>query len=220
MSRGRAVVGVSSRTTWLAFASVWVWLAAAAAAEPLGVWRTIGVVAVALGAAVVLLDRSASAALLRPTVRLVLLGIAAGGLMVAATYLAYPPVARIASFIAADTMRLYAAFRAPSLVVAAVALVPVVVGEELVWRGVVQATLARRLGDRGGVALAAAVSALVHVPLGSPVLAALALLFGLALGVLRATTASLVPSIVAHLVWNVVVLLWLPLDSGALLPPP
>jgi hypothetical protein len=30
---------------------------------------------------------------------------------------------------------------------------------------------------------------------------------------LRAKTASLVPTLVAHLVWDVLVLLWLPLDT-------
>jgi hypothetical protein len=32
-------------------------------------------------------------------------------------------------------------------------------------------------------------------------------------GALRATTSSLVPTLVAHLMWDVLVLLWLPLDS-------
>lgn len=122
-------------------------------------------------------------------------------------------LARILPIIATDTALLYSAFRAPSPLVASVALVPVIVGEELVWRGVVQASLVRRLGIGQGVALAALAYALVHAPLGSPVLVAVALLCGLVWGTLRATTASLVPTLTAHLVWDVLVLLWLPLDS-------
>ena len=133
--------------------------------------------------------------------------------MAVATHLLYPPLARVLPFIATDTTQLYAAFRAPSLVVASVALVPVIVGEELVWRGVVQASLVQRLGASGGVALAAVVYALVHAPLGSLVLIAVAFFCGLAWGTLRATTASLVPTLVAHLLWDVLVLLWLPLDT-------
>jgi hypothetical protein len=114
--------------------------------------------------------------------------------------------------VAIDTAQLYAAFRAPPPVVASVALVPVIVGEELVWRGAVQASLVQRLGASWGLALAAAVYSLVHVPLGSPVLVAVAFLCGLAWGALRARTASLVPALVAHLLWDVLVLLWLPLD--------
>jgi CAAX protease family protein len=190
-----------------------VWLAAAASTGPFGIWRTIGGTAVALGVAVLLFDRPASTALLQPSPRLILLGATAGGLMVAATYLLYPVLARVVPFIATDTAQLYAAFRAPSLVVASVALVPVIVGEELVWRGAVQASLVQRLGAWRGVALAAVVYALVHAPLGSPVLVAVAFFCGLAWGALRATTASLVPTLVAHLLWDVLVLLGLPLDT-------
>ena len=96
---------------------------------------------------------------------------------------------------------------------AAIALGPVIVGEELVWRGVVQAALVRRLGPWAGVTVAAVAYALVLVPLGSPVMVAAALLCGLFWGTLRITTASLVPTLVAHLLWDGVVLLWLPLDT-------
>lgn len=204
---------LESRSASLALASVVVWLAAAASTGPLGIWLALGGTAVALGLAVLLFDRPASTALLKPSPRLVLLGAAAGGAMAVATYLLYPLVARILPLVAADTMQLYAAFRAPPLVVASVAIVPVIVGEELVWRGVVQASLVQRLGAWRGVALAAVVYALVHAPLGSPVLVAVAFFCGLAWGTLRATTASLVPTLVAHLLWNVLVLLWLPLDT-------
>ncbi len=205
---------LKSRNTSLALASVVAWLAAAASTGPLGIWRAIGGVAVALGLAILLFGRPASTLLLRPTPRLILLGATAGALMAVATYLLYPLFARILPSIATDTTRLYAAFRAPSLVVASVALVPVIVGEELVWRGVVQTSLVERIGPWSGVALAAVVYALVHVPLGSPVLVAAAFFCGLAWGALRATTASLVPALVAHLLWDLLVLVWLPLDTG------
>lgn len=206
-------VTVKSRSTTLAFASIAAWLAAAAIAGPLGIWPAVGGAAVLLGVAVLLFDRPATTVLLRPSPSLVLLGATAGGLMAAATYLLYPAVARLVPLVATDTARLYAAFQAPSRIVASTALVPVVVGEELVWRGVVQASLVRRLGAWRGVALAAVVYALVHLPLGSPVLVAVAFSCGLAWGALRATTASLVPTLVAHLLWDMLVLLWLPLHT-------
>ena len=208
-----SIVTVRPRSTTLAFASIAAWLAAGAITGPLGIWPAIGGVAIALGLAVLLFDRPASTALLQPSPWLVLLGAAAGSVMAVATYLLYPLFARILPFIATDTAQLYAAFRAPSFVVASVALVPVIVGEELVWRGVVQASLVERLGSWRGVALAAVVYALVHAPLGSPVLVAVAFFCGLAWGTLRATTSSLVPTLVAHLLWDVLVLLWLPLDT-------
>ena len=200
-------------TTSLALACIVVWVIAAASTGPLGIWLAIGGSAVALGVAVLVFDRPAASRLLQPSPRLVLLGAAAGGVMAAVTYLLYPVLARFAPFIATDTARLYAAFRAPSLLIASVALAPVVLGEELVWRGVVQAALVRRLRPWGGVTLAAAAYAFAHAPLGSAVLVLIALLCGLFWGALRAATSSLVPTLVAHLVWDLLVLLWLPLDS-------
>ena len=206
------VVPAESRSAWLAFASIIVWVAAAASTGRLGIWVALGGASVALGAAVLLFDRPAATALLRPSSRLVLVGAVAGGLMAAATYLLYPTLARILPFVPTDAARLYAAFRAPPPIIASVALVPVVVGEELVWRGVVQTSLVRRFGAWRGVTLAAVAYALVHAPLGSPVLVAVAFICGLAWAALRATTASLIPGLVAHLLWDLVVLLWLPLD--------
>ena len=208
-----SAVNAKSRSITLAFASIAAWLAAAAITGPLGIWPAIGGAAVALGVAVLLFDRPAPTVLLQPSPRLVLLGATAGGVMAAATYAFYPVLARLAPFIATDTVQLYAAFRSPSLVVASMALVPVVVGEELVWRGLVQASLVRHLGAWRGVILAAVLYALVHVPLGSSVLVAVAFFCGLAWGTLRTTTASLVPTLVAHLLWDALVLLWLPLDT-------
>ena len=62
--------------------------------------------------------------------------------------------------------------------------------------------------------LAAVAYALAHAALGSPLLVVVALLCGIAWGALRTASKSLIPPLVAHLVWDVLVLLWLPLDRG------
>lgn len=198
---------------WLAMACVIAWAGAAASTGALGIWLAIGTASIALGAAVWALDGAATRRLLAPSPRLVLLGATVGGVMAFGTYLLYPAFARRLPFIATDTVGLYASFRAARPLVASLALGPVIVGEELVWRGAVQSALARRLGNGRGVTLAALAYALAHAPLGSPVLVALALCCGLAWGALRAASTSLVPTLVAHLVWDALVLLWLPLDS-------
>ncbi len=190
----------------LAAACVVVWVVAASTGP-----GALGAAALALGAAVWVLDRAATRGILRPRAPLVLLGVVAGGSMAALTYLLYPILARVLPFIATDTALLYSALRAPSPVVASFALAPVVLGEELVWRGSVQSAIVRRLGSRTGVALAALAYGLAHAPLRSPVLVAVAFLCGIVWGTLRAASASLVPTLVAHLVWDVLVLLWVPL---------
>jgi membrane protease YdiL (CAAX protease family) len=202
-----------ARNTSLAFVCVVAWLVAAASAEVLGIWSAIGGAAVLLGLAVLRFGQPSPGARLKPSVRLVLLGAALGGLMAVATHLAHPLVVRALPFVAQETERLYAAFRAPSLVVAAVGLVPVVAGEELVWRGLVQTALVRRFGAWRGVLLGALVYGLALLPLGLPLLAVVAFFCGLAWGALCALTGSLVPTLVAHLLWDVLVLLWLPLDT-------
>jgi membrane protease YdiL (CAAX protease family) len=202
-----------STTTRLAIACVVLWLVAAASTGPFGIWPSIGGAAVALGVAVLVLDRVAARRLLVPSPRLVLIGASAGSLMAAGTYLLYPVFTRLLPFIATDTASLYASFRGLTPIVATLALLPVVFGEELVWRGVVQTALVRRLGPWGGVTLAALAYALAHAPLRSPVLVVVALSCGMAWGALRVASASLVPTLLAHLVWDLLVLLWLPLDS-------
>jgi membrane protease YdiL (CAAX protease family) len=199
-------------TTPLAIACMVVWFAAAASTGLLGIWLAIGGAAVGLGGAVFVLDHAAARQSLQPSTRLAVVGVGAGCLMAAATYLLYPALARLSPFIAIEATRLYASFRALPPVIASLALLPVIVGEELVWRGVVQTELVRRLGRWRGVTLAALVYALAHAPLRSPLLLAVALLCGMTWGALRAVSGSLVPSLLAHLVWDLVVLLWLPLD--------
>ena len=200
-------------TMSLAFACIVVWVIAAASTGTLGIWLAIGGAAAALGVAILLLDSSVSRRILQPSPRLVLLGAAVGGLMAATTYLLYPVLARIAPFIATDTALLYSEFRAPPLVIASVALAPVILGEELVWRNVVQACVRaapRALGRRhvgGGRVCARARASRLTRPRGggAPVRDRL--------GHAARRSASLVPALVAHLVWDVLVLLWLPLDS-------
>jgi membrane protease YdiL (CAAX protease family) len=203
---------VKSTRTSLALPSVVVWLVAAASAKALGIWVAIGGAASVLGGAALVLDGAAARKALRPSIRLVAVGASAGAMMVAGTYLLYPALASILPFIATDTARLYASFRTLPPVVAALALLPVIIGEELVWRGVVQTELTRRLGPWRGVTLAALAYAVVHAPLGSPLLVTVALLCGMAWGTLRAVSSSLVPSLVAHMLWDILVFLWLPLD--------
>jgi uncharacterized protein len=202
----------STRTS-LALACAVGWLAAAASTGPFGIWLAIGGAAVVLGGAVFVLDHAAARRSLQPSPRLVLIGAGAGCLMAAATHFLYPLFAHLSPLIATETTRLYASFRALPPGIASLALLPVITGEELVWRGAVQTELVRRVGRWSGVALAALAYALAHAPLGSPLLVAVALLCGLVWGTLRAVSGSLVPGLLAHAVWDIVVFLWLPLDG-------
>lgn len=201
------------RQALLALGCVLAWAVAAASSARLGIWIGLGGCAIGLGLVVWTIDGARLRVELRPTARAIVVGSVAGLAMAAATHLLHPLVARALPFVAGDTTRLYAAFRATSLPVAALVLVPVVLGEELVWRGLVQGEVVRRAGTRAGVGLAALVYAVAHAPVGSALLVLVALACGIAWGALRAATGSLVPSLVAHLVWDGLVLLAWPLEA-------
>ena len=190
-----------------------VWLIAVASADALGLWIAVGGVGMVLGAVALVFDRASSREMLRPKLVFIALGAAVGGVMAAGTYALYRLLSMVAPFAARDTAHLYSAFRAPSSTIAAVALTPIILGEELVWRNVVQSALTRRFGVWQGAILAAMAYALVLIPLRSPVMLMAALGCGLVWSGLRACTKSLVPALVAHLVWDAIVLIWLPLDG-------
>jgi membrane protease YdiL (CAAX protease family) len=188
------------------------WTSASWASNVVGIWPAIGTVALVLGALMIYFERPECQRLLRPTWGGIALGVVVGGVMTLATHLMYPVAVSIVPQISIDTAQLYEAFRTPSMWVATLCLVPVIVGEELVWRGVVQTKLSRRFGTINGVWLAAGVYTLVQVPVGSPVLLLAAFSCGLMWGALRARTGSLVSVLVAHVLWDVIVLLWVPLN--------
>jgi uncharacterized protein len=199
--------------TWLAWWCIVMWTAAAVTSGPIGIWLAIGGVSILLGASLVLFDRVNVTKLLRPSLSLVIVGLILGGLMSAATYLLYPILTRLLPFIAEGTALLYSVFRGPSPTLALFTLLPVVLFEELIWRGAVQSVFSRRVGLVVGVLFSALAYALVLAPLGSLVLVLVAFACGLVWGALRAVTQSLVPPLVAHLLWDLLVLIWMPLDA-------
>ncbi len=197
------------RDARLALLTVAAWSLGATVAARVGVWLGVGSVAVALGALVLARDPAVRARL-RPRTRDVALGAAAAAVMIAATYVLAPLVAGSRAF-ADELAALYAAFRAAGTAPAVVALAPVVLGEELAWRGAVQEATERRLGRTGAALVTALLYALAHAPIGSPLLVVTALGCGLVWGALRALTASLVAPVVCHLLWDACVLLLFPL---------
>lgn len=92
------------------------------------------------------------------------------------------------------------------------ALLTLVVMEELVWRGMVQQLLTRRLGERRAVPLTALTYALAHLPtvftlqvsgLGTnPLLLVAAAIAGLCFGFMAQRLGRLVPVILAHAVFS------------------
>ncbi|HEX3070624.1 MAG TPA: CPBP family intramembrane glutamic endopeptidase [Thermoanaerobaculia bacterium] len=136
--------------------------------------------------------------------------LAATSIMLAATYGLFPLVARSLPALASETGNLYARFLASrSTVSILLFVIQVIVAEELMWRGAFQEWIAQRLpaSRLAIIVLAAAGYAIAHLPLGSPLLAGIAFLCGLYWSALRSLTRSVVPSLIAHLAWDLALIL-------------
>ncbi len=143
---------------------------------------------------------------LRPTPADLALGAATGVLLFLATraflWLFCSP---LSSALCAPTLDLFDRFHPGSIGRAALLGLLVAPAEELFWRGVAQAWLARRLGEERGLVVATLAAAGVALGSGEALLA-LATLPTFALwGALSAWRHSLVPALVSHATWPLLV---------------
>jgi uncharacterized protein len=170
----------------------------------------------ATGAGTVVLAWRADAhrlrALLRLDLRSIATGLAAGLLMLAATYLLYP--LGVAAFPGLDprVAQLYRPLAAPPGPVAALpVLLLAVLAEELVWRGLVLDALTTRLPAGPSVAAAAILYALPQVASGSAIVMAVALACGIVWGAERVRTDGLTVPLLTHAIWSTTVFALVPL---------
>lgn len=176
-----------------------VWLLAMLAARFVDPLAAIAGIAVTTAAIVTWRERRTIGPLLRVTPRIALLAAVAAAAMIAVTYLTFPLLVRWIPRIGTETAMIYARFLSQrSLAVLIAAVVPVVIAEELLWRGAFQQSL-----PRAGVLLAAATYAVVHAPAGSLLLVVVAFVCGLYWSALRALSGSLIPPLCAHLAWDI-----------------
>lgn len=186
------------------------WVLGALLSRQVGIWIGLGSAALVMSGLVLSLERAETLRRLRPTWRHLSLGCAAGLVMVAATRVLFPLVLRLLPAVELLTAALYLAFGKTTLLKLSV-MVLVICGEEIVWRGAVQSSVGRYLRSPLAFVVTALLYAVAHVPVGSPLLAVVALCCGLYWGALAAWTRSLVPSLIAHLLWDLSVLVFWPL---------
>src|SRR5262249_533491 len=133
-----------------------------------------------LGIAALLLAWPTLAPPLRPSAPLLAMGVAASVVMVAVTYGLYPFLRDESPGFARAVSGLYTIFPATESRRALAAVLPlIIVSEELVWRGVVQEALSRRLSPVPAILLTSAAYAAAHAPVGPPLLVGLTLACGL-----------------------------------------
>lgn len=180
------------------------WILTMAAARYLEPLPVILIASVTMAAIVVWRDARRIRELVRVTPRVAILAVVAAAAMVAVTYSLFPLLVRSMPSIGTETASIYARFlsgHSMSLIV--VSVVPVIVAEELIWRGAFQSSI-----GKGSVLVTAAVYALAHAPLGSTLLVAVAFVCGLYWSALRAMSQSLLPAVCAHLAWDIALVLF------------
>jgi len=195
--------------------AVLTWMACFAVLGQLGTW-SLFVVAGPLLSALALASGVVPLSLLRPSVGRVVAGVAAGVVMVAASHAVFAALVAAWPGARGPALSLYALFASGgwSPATRLAFLVVVAVSEEVVFRGALDgAPGAAAAGPRDAarVGLFALAYATGTLPLGNPLLFACALSCGVAWGGLRLASRSLVTPLVAHVLWDVGVLLVWPL---------
>ena len=99
----------------------------------------------------------------------------------------------------------------PSILVGSILVFPIGPGEEIYWRGLIQRRFAERLGANTGFLTATAAYALVHLPTLNPPLILTAFIGGLVWGYLYRRTGSLVPAVISHVLWDLLIFVVAPL---------
>jgi len=198
--------------------AVLVWAVAAAASRWVGMWLALGATSVALGALALALHWNELRPLLAARIPALGTGLLVGVAMTALTYVLYPAFDRAVPGLAQERDMLYTRLHAaPDLwrrLALLPVLLPIIAGEEVVWRGLVQSALARWRGGITGIVTGAALYAAVQSPAGSPLLILTALACGLVWGSLRSATRGLWAPFLAHVIWDVAVLFIAPLDAA------
>ncbi len=104
--------------------------------------------------------------------------------------------------------------KAPLELIALLLVFPIAVGEEIYWRGLVQNKLASQWGKFPGFLMATAAYGLVHIVTLNFMLVLAAMVAGLFWGWLYYREESVVPTIISHILWDLMVFVFFPLSTN------
>ncbi len=194
---------------WWLFAVVMVAMLALPSVIP-SVWSRMALVEVVAASAAILLLRMPWRALLRPQ----LAGLALGALVGLALWVvgaaAIGVIRALAPALASDLASINAWGHELSQAIAIPTMFAIVIGEDIVWRGVVTFACVARLGPVRGCVAAGTLFAIAHLTTGPPLLWLAALGFGTLWSAVAIRTRSLVPVIAMHASWDTLAMFVLP----------
>lgn len=145
-------------------------------------------------------------------VRGVVLGTGVAAVLVAASLAGWSVRGLLPVDITTEVSGLYAVLRRPPGPVAGFPLMVVtIVGEEILFRGVLQDALRARLGPRAAVGLAAVAYALANLGSGTWILPLVALVLGGLWGLLAERSGGLWVPLACHILWDAALFVVVPL---------
>jgi uncharacterized protein len=183
---------------------------------PLDFWWAMGLIVAILVVSALTAD-AGYAALLREDVRTrplrkIVLGVLSAAALYGVFYLGNALVRRFLPMGSEGIGAVYALKSgAQALRIGLLLLLVIGPGEELFWRGYLQRTWQKKLGNASALPLTVAVYTVVHVASGNPVLVLAAAVCGLFWGVLYQRSGSVLLVAVSHAVWALAVFLLFPL---------
>ena len=101
----------------------------------------------------------------------------------------------------------------PQWLIAILLVFPIASGEELFWRGTVQRLLANRYGSFPALLLATLLYTLIHLPALNPALLIAAAVCGLYWGIMYLYFKSIIPSLISHIIWDILIFLVWPIGT-------
>lgn len=187
----------------LALSMLLAWMAVAALAPASAVYPILAGLGSAILAIAISRRPSNYALAFRPNLTELGWGIAVGVVLVAITHACYVLLAPVLPSIEPIARELYAIARGPHPAVALALLLPVVLAEEVLYRGQLLDALRHELPAASAIVLGSLLYALAQAPLGGFPLFLAALGLGLVWTLLRLFRGNLVAALVSHLVWDV-----------------
>lgn len=200
--------------------ALFVWTLCFVGLQRLGTWTPFAFVGLLL-TSVALSQGIVPRSMLWPSLARATVGLTAGALMVVGTHLAYRTIVMLAPPVAVATRELLVLLNVGGFSTAVRALLIVLIAscEEVLFRGLLpsSATAGSRRPhwpssrELVQILASAALYALTTLALGSPLLVLCALVCGSIWGLLRVVTGSLVAPLLAHVAWDLGVLILWPL---------
>jgi len=180
--------------------------------EPYDFWTSLSLATFLLMILSLAINAETPARILgRVNLSMIIYGVASGLLLYAFFYFGFQML-KSAPFLAQGVSNVYELrLSKPTYAIAVLLIFPIAPAEEIYWRGLIQRRLTERSNPKTGLLLGAAAYALVHLPTLNPILIITALIDGLVWGAIYQRTNSLVPGIISHVIWDILIFVVLPL---------